>query len=603
VQFLAALLMIAGTWLVLHWVRDLWRWGDTNIARRWWRKSAKWTFSGVSEDNNLGARDPILDALRRVPNEVRNPIWTPTRLLLYPGVTDWEVWEDFAVEPAGRAKPVHEPVFQSFLQKQSDDKTLADAFQNLQFTVGTVGVGSVTKFWTGLVDWWHAGEPSFSASARMIESADTKRKLVIVRISASGGQDGMVSVLASTESQDGCDAVTLSAERAAYKLLFRKSGEHKARQTDEGKTGAPADQSDAAQRKDTAEQIDAHAAFRQGATAAACCVRSVLDAQADRDRRDVTLREAIRNLEFVQHTFDRDPDHRVYYLEALRSQAVAYALMGREAAAVAVLEDLEDATAGSANPREQEIELEAQYNQAILHWKRAVSGSSLDCAALTTAGILWGRIAERGDALLPAVRVWRLAQLAYTPRRDWPSLNQREAQAVLDAGRKQAADLEEAAKKASGAERRQQLLLVQHACLYYAIAQLKYIGAFELPGRGPFGSQAGPMREAVAGLVKSSMECFARSGAIGPSALNTLVTHAYGDLLQKKWREAEELANLAMAAAPADQYARYIAAEAALQRQEEKRARQYLADLQPVRIEDAALIDLVAQLGPAAHPS
>ena len=92
-QFLAALLMTAGAWVLLHWFRDMWRWGDTNIARRLWRKSAKWTFTGVSEDENLGARDPILDALRRIPNEVRRPVWTPTRLLLYPGNAGWEVWE------------------------------------------------------------------------------------------------------------------------------------------------------------------------------------------------------------------------------------------------------------------------------------------------------------------------------------------------------------------------------------------------------------------------------------------------------------------------------------------------------------------------------
>jgi tetratricopeptide (TPR) repeat protein len=589
-QFLAALVMIAGTWLILHWVRNLWRWGDSHIARRWWRKSAKWTFTGVSEDTNLGARDPILDALRRVPNEVRKPVWTPTRLLLYPGSTGWEVWEDFAVDPAAKAKPVHEPVFQNFLQRQSDDKALADAFQNLQFTVGTVGVGNVTKVWTGLVDWWHAGEPSFSASARMIDSADAKTKLVVIRISASGGPDGMVSVLASTESQEGCDAVSLSAGRAAYKLLFRMGGEHTAVQID------------AAQKKDTVEQIDAHAAFRQGATAAACFVRSVLDAQADRDRRDAILREAIENLAFVQHTFNRDPDHRVYYLEALRFQAVAYALMGREAAAVIVLEELEDATAGSARPRERQIELEAQYNQAILHWKRAVSANPPACPEFTMAGILWGRIAERGAELLHAERVWQLAQLAHTARREWPSINQREAQAVLDASRTLARDLEERAKLASGAERRQCLLLAQHAHRYYAIAQLRLIAAFHLPARGPFAPGASPVEEPIAALVEFSMECFARSGAIGPATLSTLVTRAYGRLLQLKWREAELLAKLAIAADPADQYARYIAAEAALQRHDEDMARQYLTEVQPARIEDAALIELAAHLVPVGLP-
>jgi len=229
-KYITVLLMISVTWVGLHVVRRLWRYGAHTF--RLSRKPVSWTLTGVLEDpQNLDARDPILDALRRVPNEVRKPVWTPTRLLLFPrsevsvrrarvepkkaspsvlgGETEgrrdaatetascWEVWEEFGVDRTKQAKPMHEPTFQKFLQRQSDSRLLSDAFQNVQFTVGTIEAGSVTKFLTGLVDWWHAGEPSFSASARLIDSADakndTKSKVVVLRISASGPAVGKAS--------------------------------------------------------------------------------------------------------------------------------------------------------------------------------------------------------------------------------------------------------------------------------------------------------------------------------------------------------------------------------------------------------------------------
>jgi hypothetical protein len=460
---------------------------------------------------------------------------------------------------------------------------LADAFQNVQVTVGPVELGNVTRFWTGLVDWWHAGEPSFSASARSIDSADAKTKRVEIRISASG-PDGMVSALASTQTEDGGDAVALSAERAAYKLLFRMHDEHTTVQID------------------TVEQINAHAAFRQGATALAGYVRSVLDEQEDRNRRDATLQEIIENLEFVHDTFNRDPLHRVYYLETLRLQSVAYALIGRLSAALVVLEELEDATVRSQEPREQQIELEALYNQAILHWKLAMDANSLIPSEFAMARILWERIAERGAELWHAERVWQLAQFAHLHCRDWLTVNKDETQAFLVASRKLTKELEKRAERASSAGRRQCTLLAQNAHRYYAIAQLRFIAAFELPARGPFAPGADQVTPAIAAVVESSMDCFARSDAIGPATFNTLVTRAYGALLQSKWREAEDLAKLALNSEPVDQYARYIAAEAILQRCGKDKARQYLEELQLVPMEDAALIALAAHLGESAAP-
>ena len=95
IQVLTGLVILAGLWVGLHLLRDGWRWWIKRAASRA-GKERVWRFVGMGEDPG-GARDAILDAIRRVPREVKDPIWTPTRLLLYPIPRGWEVWEDFAV--------------------------------------------------------------------------------------------------------------------------------------------------------------------------------------------------------------------------------------------------------------------------------------------------------------------------------------------------------------------------------------------------------------------------------------------------------------------------------------------------------------------------
>src|SRR6185295_1859468 len=165
VQLAAVLLTVVGAWFGLKWMRDGWRWVESRLG--WHHRP--WQFAGVRGDDALGARDPILDAIRRVPHEVRQPVWTPTRLLMYPGPSGWEVWEDFGVGDSERPKPVHEELFQMDQWDQGSDKALADAFQNLQFNFGAVGLGTVMKFWSGLVDWWQAGQPSLCATCLEID--------------------------------------------------------------------------------------------------------------------------------------------------------------------------------------------------------------------------------------------------------------------------------------------------------------------------------------------------------------------------------------------------------------------------------------------------
>jgi len=570
-QFLAALLTVAGLWIILHWLRDAWRWGDTNIVGKF-RKSVPWTFSAVAGDDSLGAQDPVLDAIRRVPSEVRKPIWTPTRLLLYPGALHWEVWEDFGVTT--KCAQLHEKVFDPSLTAGDGDKALAEAFQSLQFTAGPIGIGNIAKFWTGLVDWWHTGQPSFSGWAHQNTISDGKAEIVI-RLTCSGGAYGTVSALASTLGEPGIDAVSLSAERAAYKLLHR-----------------------IAEHDETAEQIDAHAAFRQGATTIASCVRSVVDVQTDKDANDARLNKAVYNAEFARQIFNRDSRHRDYYVAALRFEAIAYALLGREAAALMRLEELEDIVTPPQDPCAEQIRLEALYNQAILHVKRGLGLSAP--AEAHMARQLLADLAQTQDAeLANAAHVWQLAQLSSTSRGEWPSLSQPESDAVLKGASALIQGLDKAATAASGRGRRQYVLLANQARRHYAVAQLRFIAAFTLPGRGPFAAGATPIGTPIAALVQTSIDCFAKSEVVGPDTQSALVTRAYGLLLQSKWQDAEQLAKQALAADPTDQFAVYVAAEASHQRKDDVAARKYLSNLQVALFTDPALSELASALAPA----
>ena len=591
-QLGAVLLSLIGAWFGLKWIRDGWRWIESHLLKGW--RQRPWMFAGVRGDDTLGARDPILDAIRRVPNEVRQPVWTPTRLLLYPGAFGWEVWEDFGVSESERPKPVHEELFHVDQWDRGNDKALADAFQNLQFNFGAVGLGTVMKFWSGVVDWWQSGQPSLSATCQEVDPGQGTAKTVVIRLNATGPENGTVSVLASTPRVDGIDSVALSAERAAYKLLFRMKKD-----------------------QDTAAQIDGHAAFRQGVATVSRCVRSVVDTQPDRERRDTDLKKAIGNLEFVRETFTGDPQHTVYLLESLRILGICYALVGRDAAARRLFEELEDLAEqraeiecrkagaeknqhekGAARAREnraRQLATEARYNQAILYWKSLFGSNGQLGAASAMADKMFADVA-REHTLKYAAGVWQLAQLGSLSRREWLSFDRDDVQRRLTEAVDLRTRLDESASKASGSARRQYTLLGAHARRYLAVAQLRFVATFDLPARGPFTGNGHLLTPCIRERVQSAFDCLTKSEQIGALCPHAMVARAYGLLLLSKWFDAEEAAAKVIAIDAADQFARYVAAEAALQRRDVASARKYVEGVQPSTVIDPALCDLLGQL-------
>src|SRR5262249_23592032 len=159
--------LLVGLFAVLHILRLAW--DKIQMAR--WRKGkpVRWTLLTIGDPNNFGAQDIVLDALKRAPGDAKRPMWSAVNLLLAlqdPFGSDQSeaaaVWRDFLIRN-GKAPEAGAEDFKRFdlFEGKAADTALADAFQNLQITVGGVGVNVVGKLLNAIGDWWSANAPSF----------------------------------------------------------------------------------------------------------------------------------------------------------------------------------------------------------------------------------------------------------------------------------------------------------------------------------------------------------------------------------------------------------------------------------------------------------
>jgi tetratricopeptide (TPR) repeat protein len=580
-QFMAALAIVAGVWFGLHFIRWCWR---MIYGKLWARmQPIQWAFLGVQDKGELGASDAVLDALRRVPNEVKQPIWTPGALILHDTGHGLEVWEDLGVTV--RPKPFREKLTDLLVtQGQAADNALVDAFQNLQFNVGTVSLPVVAKFWRAVMDWWRDGQPAFTGAAQEAPTADNLGKQVVIRLTCAGGRYGTVSVLASTRKDNDVDTLSLTASRAAYKLLSRMSSS-----------------------PESVEQIDGHAAFRQGAKTLSCYVRSVADAQAD-PARVAELGKAIANLEFARQVFCRDESHRAYYLQALRFEAIAQALLGHAAPAITRLEELEDEASRPETPTFQWMAVEAAFNQGVLHLSLAKSDKAgTDVAQhIQLADRLFESMQAASVSLAKAAVVCRAAALTANGREGWPQLTREDCAATLDALEQHLDAIDQAAAAATGDDRRAYSALATEGRRNLAIGRLRSMAAFDIQGLGPFDATPQALTPQGAKVVAQCLSWFEKSDSFGSATLDALVCRAYALLLSPgdRWRAAEYYAKQALAIDKTCQFACYIAAEACRQRLDDVSANFYITALTtaiaPNPITDPSLCRLNRALNPPA---
>jgi tetratricopeptide (TPR) repeat protein len=596
----AAIVLIVGVLAVLFTARATWRRAVKFRAVR--SGSQRWSFGAIQDDAKLGAKDPILDALRRMPNEVRAPIWTPTRLWLDipEGQTFCQVVEDIDVDKENRVKPLYENVFEvAFTTGLAGDAALLDAFQNVQFSVGPANVNIAVKLVRAVFDWWHDGAPTLSGVVQQVPAVDitpdpnapvataNTAKQIAVRLTCSNSME-TISTLATTTADPGMDALRVSAERAAYKLALSLLPSTK---------------------PDTAEQIDAHAAFRQGAKSLSIQVKTVAD-QATDQIRAAELNTAVTNLEFARQVFARDADHEKYYLESVRLQAVAYAMLGRDAAAFQRFEELEIGATGSkdfrADSRYRDLAVEALYNQALLHLKAATSGNSAtsgqrDYSELDLAGPLLDRVIAMapGTIAAHAAAVQKVRIYGAVERKDWHILadTRDEIEAAIAEAQKLPAVFDHEASKAVGADRRFLTSAATRVRRSYAIAQLMYVYNFEARGRGPFEICADPLPHQLRKAIRSAVDCFFRTNTLANPPIEVLLNWAYGLLLLGKYRQAQRYAAQVLGAHPEIEFAIYVAAEASLQRGDRNTAITYIrtAGASPT---DPSLCALIRDLGP-----
>jgi hypothetical protein len=245
-EVLITIVILAGVQLILLAARVLWRewkrgewYGNLTNTTKWSMLPLK-EYPATSGEQTGLATDAVLDALARIGHELQQPVWKPHLLLLRPTppanyepaiITEFlsNALDCIVIAPAAD---------DLYLEWKLHDIRLDDAVQNLQLKASSgIDIGSVARFVASVAQWFNAGAPIISGIGRTV--AD---KTVSLHLAAHGGRIQAAAVTASTEAAPGIDAMELSAERVAFKFLFRM------RYPDM-----------------TNDQIDGFAALRQGA--------------------------------------------------------------------------------------------------------------------------------------------------------------------------------------------------------------------------------------------------------------------------------------------------------------------------------------------------
>ena len=612
-QVMVAVTVLAVMMLGLLAIRKLWREWQRGV---WYGKLTNitnWKMRPLKElpaDGPTGrATAATLDALSRIGLELERPLWQPKLLLLRP------------TPPAN-----HEPaVIDSFLsadlqevmiappaadlrfQWQLHNIELDQAVQNLQLKAGTsLDLGSVARLLRSIVDWFNEGSPTLSGIA------EAKPERSSIHLFASGGRVPAAAVSASTDAAPGIDPLQLSAERAAFKFLFRMQYP---------------DLND--------DEIDGFSALRQAAVNFAQYASTVPGTGPDAAARISSLAHIAYNLGFFRASIPRAelpsnwiPRQSLNITDenrqaALLAEGVSYALVGNDTSfnfAINCFRQLQD---WPGSPQTLPLRQQAAYNEAIV-WRELGSYGQCILLLTTLVGERAPDTVEPGrestqpaqsaglpDAIRFPARLARLSAFSKYDRSDWSALPESRIHLLMDDAERLVADLPVVRNQSQSAHDRR-------LAKYMLIEALRSLGHLEVmrAKTGPFARfyrqerpvglrDQNPTIEQSRDLKKGVQWMLAAEELAPDCDLYCDLAEAY--LLLKEFTEAQGYARHAtLARHPDNERAYYLAAESyLLQQTSESRALavQYARDYRgPVTMEEFKSIR--AELGiPDAPPA
>lgn len=419
-----ALLLIIFRRLWREWRRAEW-YGFLAATTRWSMLPLKEIPVKENESPTGIATDHFLDALIRLPEVLRRPLWKPRLLLLRPTPPDDH---DPAIIDGILAEKDPPPIVLApephnlGVEWKEHDVKIDEAIQNLQLrTTKGLDIGTLAKFLMSVVHWFNAGAPVISGVA---QTAPDGR--VSIHIAASGGKIQCVSVSASTAAAGGIDVVRLTAQRAAFKFLLRM-------------------------RKMNDNEVEGFAALRQGVILFGQYAPTVRGTHGSALARESSLKQAASDFSVFRGAIPADfqPSKKItaklrtmitdeVRQAALLAEGVAYAIDGSD-------EDLNDAVVCFRELQDWPgshdtvaLRRQAAYNEAVL-WRQKGSYSR---AVLMFTELLGedapdvrpsaardentgGRFAMRlppDDTLRYPARLGRLAAFAQYTLQDWKIL-------------------------------------------------------------------------------------------------------------------------------------------------------------------------------------
>lgn len=433
-EVLITIVIFGAISLLLLGVRRLWRiWASGKLeptSKTIWRVIPLQEFPAATGCQPGFATDAVLDALARVGYELRSHPWSPKLLLLRP------------TPPAN-----HEPaIFSNFLSEslpsvelapaapdlcvewKRHDVQLDQAVQNLQLRSAGIDIGSVARLLQSVVQWFNTGSPVISGIA------ETKDKNVSIHLAARGGRNSSISITTSTAEAPGISPVELSAERAAFKFLFRVSHPEL-----------------------TNDQIDGFSALRQGAAQFAQYAETVPGVGDDAKKRTSSLAKAAFNLSFFRASIPRHDfgsslsPSSLNITEQVRqsvllAEGVAHALAGGEQEQNLAIDCFHQLQDWPDSEKTSVLRDQAVYNEAIVWRELKRPGQCIlrltellgertpDTASPEQKGEVPKKAAPRDlpDAIRFPARVARISAFAQYKLSDWETLPPSRAQMLID---------------------------------------------------------------------------------------------------------------------------------------------------------------------------